>query len=159
MTGELMSNVRAERFMVAQRRIRCVHCARQTPVIALALLPGHECLDPEEDELWIPAQCHAFLFYLTALPESVQRVLASLPGSFRFVHSAVTQTRYWANHCAHCGLLIEDHDLHGEPSGAFVPMTASDAAEVLLTPLYAPFEAQAEGYAFEPAFFHAMRVR
>jgi hypothetical protein len=106
---------------------------------------------------WQPAGVNAFLFYVEYLPDSVQGRLRDLSPSFRFAYSDATLTSYWANHCDHCGRLLGDHELHCEPEGAFVPVSEAAAAAIELLKIEEPFEAAADGYAFEPEFFSLMR--
>jgi hypothetical protein len=150
-----------------------------TGVLALGLPPEHETLDldaevggevdggkdPEGDSAretdtgdWQRAGANAFLFYVEYLPDSVRGRLRDLSPSFRLAYSDATQNSYWANHCDHCNRLLADHELHCEPEGAFVPLSETDAAVIELLRIEEPFEAAADGYAFEPEFFSLMRV-
>jgi hypothetical protein len=52
--------------------------------------------------------------------------------------------------------LLDDHELHCEPEGAFQPSSAADAARILLFQISEPLEAAAGGYAIEPEFFGCM---
>jgi len=106
---------------------------------------------------WQRAGVNAFLFYVEYLPDSVNGRLRDLSPSFRFACSDATLTSYWANHCDHCGRLLGDHELHCEPEGAFVPVSETAAAAIELLKIEEPFEAAADGYAFEPEFFSLMR--
>jgi len=106
---------------------------------------------------WQPAGVNAFLFYVEYLPDAVQGRLRDLSPSFCFACSDATLTSYWANHCDHCGRLLGDHELHCEPEGAFVPVSEAAAAAIELLKIEEPFEAAADGYAFEPEFFSLMR--
>jgi len=106
---------------------------------------------------WQRAGVNAFLFYVEYLPDAVQGRLRDLSPSFRFAYSDATLSSYWANHCDHCGRLLGDHELHCEPEGAFVPVSETAAAAIELLKIEEPFEAAADGYAFEPEFFRLMR--
>ncbi|GAC1480271.1 MAG: hypothetical protein NVS1B6_20920 [Steroidobacteraceae bacterium] len=136
-------------------------------LLALAVPLDHETLDPtihaysEETEEpgpgeWQRANLHAILFYVGYLPPHVQALLNQLSPGFRPAYSTATLTSYWANHCKHCGLLLDDHELHCEPDGAFMPSSESAAAEVRLLQINASFEAMAAGYSVEPEFFAFM---
>jgi hypothetical protein len=131
-----------------------------TRLLALAMPHGHETLDDDSPQLpdeWQHASFNAFLFYVEELPESVRNRLNELSQCFRLEHSTETLSAYWANHCEHCGALLEDHELHCEPDGAFLPLSEAAAAGVELLQIHEPFEAVAAGYAFEPEFFGFMR--
>ncbi len=94
---------------------------------------------------------------MEGLPDEVRSRLNRLWPLFRFAHSAVTSSSYWANHCEHCGTLLGDHELHCEPDGAFMPSSETAAADIELLTIREPFEAVAAGYAVEPEFFGLLR--
>jgi hypothetical protein len=151
-------NLRSPAYYIARTRVLCGHCGLMTGVLALGLPPEHEALDPEAEVVdWQPADANAFLFYVKYLPDSVQGRLRNSSPSFRLAYSDATQNSYWANHCDHCSRLLDDHELHCEPEGAFVPVSETDAAGIELLRVEEPFEAAADGYAFEPEFFSLMR--
>jgi hypothetical protein len=164
------ANVRSQAFYVARSSARCWHCGESTRLIALAVPHNHEILDAHEDadgeaddreqpapDAWQRANADAFLFYVDYLPESVRDHLKPVSPSFRMAYSAVTLNSYWANHCEHCGTLLDDHELHCEPEGAFMPSSESAATAIQLSTIRAPFEAAAAGYAIAPEFFHFMQ--
>jgi hypothetical protein len=109
-----------------------------------------------QDE-WQSTDAHAFLFYVEQVPDDVQHRLQELSQDFRLAHSAATQNFYWANHCGHCGTLLDDHELHCEPDGAFAPSDEDAAAAIELLQVVAPLRAAASGYTLEPEFFRFMR--
>lgn len=147
------ANVRSQTYLVARATTQCWHCGSSACVLALAMPPTHETLD----EQWQRADANAFLFYVERLAEGVQRQLQELSRNFRFELSAATQSRYWTNHCGHCGTLLGDHELHCEPDGAFMPSSEAAAATIELLHVDSPLQAAASGYALEPAFFRFMR--
>jgi hypothetical protein len=169
-------NVRSAAYYIARTRAPCGHCGLMTGVLALAVPPEHETLDLEADgDLeaegdpeadgdrktssvgWQRAGANAFLFYVEYLPDLVQSRLRDLSPCFRFAYSDATLTSSWLNHCDHCGRLLGDHELHCEPEGAFVPVSEAAAAGIELLRIDDPFEAAADGYAFEPEFFSHVR--
>jgi hypothetical protein len=128
--------------------------------LALAVPNSHETLDgdsPYLPDAWQRADFTAFLFYIEHLPESIQTRLNELSRHFRLEYSAAALCSYWVNHCEHCGASLEDHELHCEPDGAFLPLSETAAAGIQLLQIYEPFEAVAAGYSFEPEFFCFMR--
>jgi hypothetical protein len=157
-------NVRSGSYWIAQATGECGRCRAGTRLVALALPPRHESLaldwDVEKDESvaynWETAEWSAFLFYVEYLPEEVGRRLQAVSEGYRFAFSERTQGSYWANHCAACGALIEDHDLFCEPDGAFMPTTAVSAAAVTLERVAEALEAGAVGYTCDPQFLDAM---
>ncbi len=163
-------NVRSDAYYIARTRAPCGHCGLMTGVLALAVPPEHETLDLDahgdleadgnletSSADWQRAGANAFLFYVEYLPHSVRNRLQHLSPSLRFAYSDATQNSYWANHCDHCGRLLGDHELHCEPEGAFVPVSETAAAGIELLRVDDPFEAAADGYAFEPEFFSHVR--
>ena len=155
------ANVRSQTYYVARADAPCSRCGVPTRMLALALPHGHETLDgdsPQSPDGWQRANFTAFVFYVEHLPESVQIQLNHLSPHFRLGHSSATLCSYWANHCEHCGVLLEDHELHCEPDGAFLPLSEAAAAGIALSQIHEPFEGVAAGYAFEPEFFRFMRM-
>jgi hypothetical protein len=164
----LDANVRSPFYYVARANIRCWHCGLPTSLLALALPQSHETLDVDactgagdhDDpaaDTWQCANVNAFLFYVERLSGGVRGRLSRISECFRLAHSAATLKSYWANHCEHCGSLLEDHELHCEPQGAFMPASEAAARDVRLLQIQEPLEAAAAGYALEPEFFSFMR--
>jgi hypothetical protein len=154
------ANVRSQSYYVAGTDCGCWRCGISTRLLALAVPHSHETLDgdsPHLPDAWQRANFNAFLFYVERLPESVQTRLSELSRHFRLEYSTATLSAYWANHCEHCGALLEDHELHCEPDGAFLPLSEAAAGGIELLQVNEPFEAAAAGYAFEPEFFGFMR--
>jgi hypothetical protein len=162
------ANVRSQTYYVATTNVRCWHCGAPTRLMALALPHHHETLDTDTQavagdrdapapDTWQRASVNAFLFYVEQLSDGVLGHLSQFSQHFRLAHSAVTLNSYWANHCEHCGTLLEDHELHCEPPGAFMPCSEAAAMNVHLQQIPEPFEAAAAGYAFDPEFFRFMR--
>jgi hypothetical protein len=161
------ANVRSQSYFVARASARCPHCGLPTRLLALAMPRDHETLDedsPEDaedgagpsPESWQQASSHAFLFHVEHLPDGVRDQLNRLSRFFRPAHSAATLNPHWANHCEHCGRLLDEHELHCEP-GAFMPESEAAAANIELVRIQEPFAAAAGGYAMEPEFFACMR--
>jgi hypothetical protein len=152
-------NVRSPAYYVASARVPCRFCRSSTLVLALALPPNHEVLEDDgETAAWQAVPANAFLFYVTALANSVEVQLSQLSAHcFYFAHSDTTQNSYWANHCEHCGQLLADHELHCEPEGPFSPTEEAEAARISLATINEAFEGAAAGYALDPEFFRFMR--
>ena len=163
----LVANVRSPSYFVARTRGRCRNCGLDTRLLALALPPNHETLDPEtqseasetpSSDAWQQTSVSAFLFYIEYLPVDIQQRLAQLSDCFRLAPLPTTSTSYWVNHCEHCHVLLDDDELHCEPDVAFMPSSAAAAAGIELLHIHEPFEAQVAGYASEPEFFRCMRM-
>jgi hypothetical protein len=156
-------NVRSKDYLIARTAGPCAHCGVRTPLVALVLPPSHETLslakDDEDGPLpdsWDQVPWSAFLFYVGYLPDGVQRSVQAFSKTYRPAVSLAAQGSYWANHCEHCGLLQEDHDLFCEPEGAFLPVDAASASAIELTGIDEPFAAAAAGYACEPEYLEHM---
>lgn len=148
-------NVRAPRYWVARTDCRCSRCARETPVIAVALDATHEVWIETEGAahgsgLWQPALLCAELFYIEYLPLAVRRGLQAHSPLYRYAHNRRTDGSYWINHCAHCGSAQEDESLHGEPDVAFMPLSAAAASRIEWRAVDEPFAAWAGGYSADP---------
>jgi hypothetical protein len=177
------SNVRSSGYFIARTVVTCWSCGAPTGVVALALPPGHETFELGDDEpdyagavtacdTWDVAPHNAFLFYVQYLPNAILRRLTALAQAYRLTggrEDAEEDARgdaaagadpdaggYWANHCERCGFLLDDHELHCEPDGGFLPTSAAGAMSIHLTWFGEPFEATAAGYAIEPQFFDSM---
>jgi hypothetical protein len=153
-------NVRSRAYYVVRTQFPCWHCGASTRVLALAVPYSHETLDDAESQIdvWQRADANALLFYIEGLPAGVQRRLDELSKSFRLGESAATLNAYWANHCEHCGALLDDHELHCEPGGTFMPSSEAAAGKIELLEIQEPFEAVAAGYAPEPEFLRFVRM-
>jgi hypothetical protein len=156
------ANVRAAGYFVARTHTTCRRCRKSTRLMAVALPQDHQTLQEGSDDgehcaVWQFAAGYALLFYIEHLCDGVRRRLIRLSPFFRLTYSPSTLNSYWANHCEYCDALLEDHDLHCEPGGAFMPSSATAAAHIELQHILEPFAARASGYAFEPAFFALMR--
>src|ERR1700722_2763946 len=158
------ANVRSQTYAVARSSALCWHCGESTDLIALVVPHDHEILEAIEDgqqvadtkadgrdqpapDEWQSANADAFLFYVDYLADGVRDRLKQISPCFRVGYSAATLNSYWANHCEHCGKLLDDHELHCEPEGAFMPSSESAAAAIQMSAIQAPFEAAAAGYA------------
>jgi hypothetical protein len=157
-------NVRSNSYWIARTMGECSCCHAETPLVALALPPQHESIeldwDIDKDELiryrWEAVEFSAFLFYVEYLPEEIRRRLQGAAAGYRFAFSERSQGSYWANHCANCGALVEDHDLFCEPDGAFLPTTAAGAAALTLERVDEALQVGAAGYACDPQFLDSM---
>lgn len=143
------ANLRSPTYFVARTKAKCWHCGLSTRLLALAVPRTHETLDGD----WQRANVDAFLFYVEQLSHDVQLRLRQIAPGFRPAQSEATQSSYWANHCEHCGELLEDHELHCEPEGAFVPSSEAAATQIHLLRIPEPIEAVMAGYSPDPAFF------
>ncbi len=130
--------IRATRYRIVSASSRCPGCGAWTHVVALVV--------PADG----PETMSVCLHYVEHIPESVQSRVQALAPWFR-----LSAGSYWANHCEHCDTLQDEHELHCEPGGAFMPAPESPAAEALRLTAWdvaEPFAAIAGGCSYDPPF-------
>jgi len=175
-------NIRSPRYYIARTVSTCWHCGSPTALVAIAVPPGHETLDVDDDAsdegsdgetqhrehpaaAWSAADHNAFLFYVDFLPAAVQERINQYQPAYRSLDAAAAAPApaagggpgsYWVNHCEKCGCQLDDHELFCEPEGAFLPTSESTAAAIHLVLVDEPFETSAAGYSYEPPLFDAM---
>jgi hypothetical protein len=162
--NDVAVNFRSSRYFLAHTVGVCWHCNALTSLFALALPPGHEALDLDDDapigetpeDTWNVASHGAFLFYVEYLPDGVRRRVNGFAPSYRLGRSDAVEGFHWANHCERCDSLLDDHELFCEPEGAFLPTSEASAGLIHLLAVDEGFEAAVAGYAYEPQFFDAM---
>lgn len=151
-------NVAADRYFIAETDKSCWKCSETTMVYAILLPIGHETLDFDEDEeeVWFRNEDTTILHYVTNLPPSVAaRMNAYAPG-YRPDFSKTTESTYWMNHCASCGMKQGDFDMHCEPAGAFFPMNEQSARQIALHEIHEDFSCSASA-SYGENFFDFMR--
>jgi hypothetical protein len=149
------ANVRASSYLIAETQVHCAQCSRACRVLALGLPPGHEILVDDE---WQNVDANAFIFHVTALPESVSRLLLERSAAFHQTSSDDRSEVPWVNHCARCASVFSDDELHCEPGG-FMPNSIDEAQAISVSQVEQPFSAFAAGYALDPEHFASMRRR
>jgi hypothetical protein len=149
------TNVRSAAYLLAQSVAACGRCQRPTSAFSLGLLPGHE---RQADEKWESVDTGVLLFYIDYLPPEVILVTQELAPHFRLAYSIPTAAEYWVNHCQHCNELLEDHDLHCEPGGGFLPLNPRDAEKILLVEVRESFSARVRGCSDNLLFFASMQI-
>jgi hypothetical protein len=176
-------NIRSPRYYIARAVSTCWHCGSPTALVAIAVPPGHETLDVDDDASsegsdsetlhrehpaadWSVADHNAFLFYVDFLPAAVQERINQYQPAYRPLDADAAAApataagggsdSYWANHCEKCACQLDDHELFCEPEGAFLPTSESTAAAIHLVLVDEPFETSAAGYSYEPPLFDAM---
>jgi hypothetical protein len=175
-------NVRAPRFWLAHTQAACSRCRAPLRLFALAVPPGHETLEVDEEaagqagkragkpddqadhdpstpsavETWQIAGHPAFLFHIESVPEDIRTLLQELAPSYRMHPGEPGEGEQWANHCDRCGAPQDDQALFCEPEGAFFLTDETSAGRIELRSFEAAFAAAAGGYAPEPLCFDAM---
>jgi hypothetical protein len=149
---------RSHAYWLAQLAMVCPFCEAATRVASVALPANHETLDDTDDLAsgWQVVAANALLFFITQLSPETESHLRRLAPGYRRADSGEAR---WSNHCEHCGALLDDQALHGEPGDSFVPITAAQGSKIRLIEFDEPFEASAAGYSFEPEFLPFTRRR
>jgi hypothetical protein len=148
------TNVRSAAYLLVQSVAVCGRCLQPTSAFSLGLLPGHE---RQVDGKWESVDAGVLLFYVDYLPPEVILVAQELSRHFRLDYSTPTGTEHWMNHCENCGEVLEDHDLHCEPGGAFLPLDPRDAERILLVEVRESFSARVRGCSDDLPFFTSMQ--
>ena len=149
-------NVRAARSLLVQAAAHCARCGRQSPAFALAVPPGHEWLDVETGA-WHEASGWALLLFVEYLAECVAAGLTELASTLTYDRSIQGEHGSWVNHCAHCGSVLDDDQLHCEPGAAFLPISPEGAQLIRVIEVRRPFAGRAAGMTHDlPAFFTAI---
>jgi hypothetical protein len=146
---------RSRGYWLAQLAMVCPFCDAATRVAGVALPANHETLDDagDQDSAWQTVAANALLFFITQIPRETENHLRRLaPGFRRAASGPADGESHWANHCEHCGALLDDQELHCEPGDTFVPITAAQGSTIRLIEFDEPFEASAAGYSLEPEF-------
>jgi len=157
-------NVRSSTYLIAHTVGTCWHCSASTRLFALALPPGHEVLEADDDarddeianDTWSVVRCNAFLFSTEYVSDAVRLRLHDLTQFYRLSEGETGAGCYWANYCERCGSLLNDHELFCEPDVAFVPTSEASAGLIRLLSIDESIEAVASGYACDPLFFDSM---
>jgi len=154
-------NIRASSYFVLRAAHRCDACGSVSPVIALAVPPGHESteadlelddadadspgLDPQafRDWLFAPVQWQtipgpAMISSTRALAPGVAQTLSALAPGYR---PNPERSGEWSNFCEHCDKPIWDGALYPTTGQAFCPGGPEAAAQVSAQQVDAPFAA------------------
>jgi hypothetical protein len=158
------TNIRSSRFYLARTVGTCRRCGAPTRLFALAVPPGHETLELDDEaqdealalDTWHVATDSAFLFFVEFIPDALHSRLKQCTQPWHFGKSEAAVDGYWANHCERCGSQFDDRELFCEPEGAFFPTSELAARAIHLLTIEEAFEAAAAGYAHDPQFFDAM---
>ena len=132
--GFLEPNVKAARYAIVESRMSCLKCEVVTAVFAFALPAGYESLNVDDDTPdseygeWEPAPMAAVLSYVEYLPQAVANRIRDKTSNFRLDLHTATGHAFWMNHCEHCGVQIEEEELH-EMEGPFGPIPQSMVTE------------------------------
>src|SRR6266567_4554700 len=94
------TNIRSARYFIARTVSTCWRCGSPTALVAIAIPPGHETLDVDDDAAdggsddetrnrehpaaaWSVAGHNAFLFYVDTLPVAVQKRINQYQPAYR----------------------------------------------------------------------------
>jgi len=122
---EVELSIISDHAHVAAATVPCCGCARPIEVICIYCETGTVSGEPLTQFTVTDIQ---------AVDGSLAKQLSSWP-AFRPIDPGPDGTRFFVNHCPHCGAEQDDRDLHTEPGEPFldIPHSAPDA--IRLTPL------------------------
>jgi hypothetical protein len=161
---ERTNDVRAPFFYLAHSTIGCPRCDQPTSAFAIVLPKGHEirlesgglASGGVEASSWEIVGSAAMLFYVDEISAGAKDWLKSIAPNFGRNFCRSTGNHYWTSICEHCGHLMEDHNLHCEPGGAFLPRSDGVLEQIHSVEIPVAFSASAVGYTNDPAFMHAI---
>ena len=87
----------------------------------------------------------AVLSYVEYLPEAVANRIRAVPSHFRFDLQNESGVGFRRNHCEHCGVKMQEEELHADLDSAFGPMPAGGLGAIHLHHVREPFEARVGG--------------
>jgi len=123
-------------ILIANNTRYCWKCNKETPLIAVGGLEliMQDYIDDDTDKVeWFVKKNSLALFSeITYLPKQVVNIIQSKFPFFRYTYSKIIQGKYWGNNCIHCNSLQGDFFNHGEPGGAFCPMSDEEGNEIKL---------------------------
>lgn len=94
----------------------------------------------------------ATLTYVRRLNDAALAEVRRLAPWMAWRHTKTAGIEYLANICRGCDAVQGDHYVHSEPGAAFFPLSAAEQAEILVTWLETPLEAEADGFSLGPAW-------
>lgn len=93
-----------------------------------------------------------------SLSPQVVRQIRRFTESFKQACSKTDGSRYFMNHCQHCGAKLGDFFIHSEPGGAFFPTSPEQANKMILFRINERFDANCGvGYATDD-FMDCMQI-
>jgi hypothetical protein len=155
-------NIRSDSYFIAATTRHCGRCRGPSPVCGFALPAGHETLYVDDDSgevSWERAEDPTFVCYLDYLAPSVAARMTAFSATYRYGYRRRTESFYWVNICAYCGVKLGDYDTFCEPGQGFMPVTRDEAAAISLCRIDAPFIASAGGWSLGVELFDFMAVR
>jgi len=154
-------NVRSGKYFIVESRIRCDQCNVVTAVFGFAVPAGYEslCVDDDtpndESEIWEAQGIPAVLSYVEYLSETVANRIRSMTQNYRLDRHRDVDTTFWANHCGHCGVQMEEEELHGDAGSPFVPLSDEGLEAIRLHEVREPFSAWAGVESYDMKQLHS----
>lgn len=162
--------VRAPYYFVIESISDCWSCSNWTRVFSFKLPEEHEEFDTVEDEddgfalrsnlgEWKSYGYRGTVSNVGCLSPLVAKQILRFTDKFKPAYSKASGTRYFMNHCEHCGAKLGDFFMHNEPGGAFLPTSPAEAQRMTLARINERFDANCSvGFADED-FFEWMPIR
>lgn len=158
--------IRAERYYIGQTSKTCWKCEKQTRVYGFLLDENHELLtdyeSPDSDRLilsWEYVGEPMTVSNIQHLPDSIQKRIGELTGSYYPDTSQTAGGQYWMNHCDRCGAKQGDFYIHEELGpGGFFPVEVKDARLVTLYRVDEPFKIGSCNHGGPVCHFKSMKM-
>ncbi len=123
-------------ILIAKNDRYCWKCNKETPLIAICGLEiiTQDYMDDDSDNVeWYVGKENLALFSnVTYLPKQIISKIQAIFPFFKLTYSKTVQGKYWANNCVHCNSIQGDFFNHGEPGGAFCPMSEEEGSMIKL---------------------------
>ena len=94
----------------------------------------------------------ATLTYVRRLNDAALAEVRRLAPWMAWRHTKTAGIEYLANIFPGCDAVQGDHYVHSEPGAAFFPLSAAAQAEISVTWLETPLQAEADGFSLGPAW-------
>lgn len=152
-------DVRSPYYYVMKSLSDCWKCNAVSSVFSFKLPEEHEEFEPVEDDEdefaldrnlgeWKSHGLRSTVSYVNSLPPRVQKQIRRFTENFKLAYSKKAGSRYFMNHCQHCGSKFGDFFMHNEPGGAFFPTSPGQASQMILYRVNERFDANGSlGYA------------
>ena len=141
--------IAAPRFALATRSAPCWKCQQGMSMASLGVAAGYHLTDDGENSVEPEA---ATLTYVRRLNDAARDEVRRLAPWMAWRHTKTAGIEYLANICPGCDAVQGDPYVHSEPGVAFFPLSAAEQAEITVTWLETPLEAEADGFSLGPAW-------
>ncbi|MDN3525293.1 DUF5710 domain-containing protein [Halomonas sabkhae] len=147
--------VRSPYYYVMESLSDCWKCNALTRVFSFKLPEEHEefqYIEDDEEEFtltrglgeWKSHGHRGTVSNAHSLSPRVVKQMRRFTESFKLAYSKTAGSRYFMNHCQHCGAKLGDFFMHSEPGGAFFPTSPEQANKMILFRINEKFDANCD---------------